>query len=751
MFIRHYFWIVILLLGSTDLYAQDFFSGKVVDASSREFLPFVNSINHRSGQVSSTDTLGFFRISAIPGDTIEFSFVGYQKKSIVVEDLDKPIELRLESEVKLLDQVTVETERSRAIAEFRGVQAGKRAIGKDIIMELPTIAGEPDFIKVVTLLPGASKGFEGSNDFFIRGGAADQNLVTYNGATVYNTGHLFGFLSVFNPSAVGEVSTMTGGFPAEYGGRLSSIIDVRSNEINRNSFELEGGIGLISSRFSSEIPIVKDKLAVQIAGRRTYADRVLALFGEELPYYFYDVNLNVDYLISENAKLTYGAYVGDDVLDFQGEGGENNDPAGSSFVIGNLIQSLTLETNFKDWESRTNLNYTLFDYKINNFFQDNVLNVESGIWDLGLNQRFSKDVESIGNLSFGFSSILRNVNTNLINAEGELAEVIPSSEGESISVLENALFTDWSVTRGRLSLLTGLRVSMASLPNAIYWEPEPRLSLRYDINQNFAVKASYTRMSQYLHRVSSSSFALPTDIWYPVDDQVKPQTANQWTLGFTRLMKNDIVFSMEGYYKSMQNLVEFREGTNLILNPAFTEGLLQGNGESYGFEWLLKKYLGRMKGWLSYTLSWAQRDFDELNEGRTFAARYDRRHNASLVTNYELNKRWSFSAVWEFISGARFTPIIGYYGVPNASVTGVDLIPLYPERNSVKLADTHRLDVSVILRGKVKPGKRWRGDWHFSVYNLYNRATPIAINITFDEETGAYTYEQPGLIGLLPS
>ncbi len=201
----------------------------------------------------------------------------------------------------------------------------------------------------------------------------------------------------------------------------------------------------------------------------------------------------------------------------------------------------------------------------------------------------------------------------------------------------------------------------------------------------------------------------------------------------------------------MNNLVEFREGTNLVLNPDFRDDLLQGVGQSYGLEALVRKDLGRFRGWLSYTLSWAQRQFDELNDGNVFPARYDRRHNTSLVGNYQLNKRWAFSAVWEFISGARFTPIIGYYGVPNASFTGIDLIPQYTERNAVKLADTHRLDLSIILKGKEKPGKRWTGDWHFSIYNVYNRATPIAIDIIFDEETGGYRYEQPGLLGLLPS
>ena len=259
-------------------------------------------------------------------------------------------------------------------------------------------------------------------------------------------------------------------------------------------------------------------------------------------------------------------------------------------------------------------------------------------------------------------------------------------------------------------------------------------------------------MSQYVHRVSSSSFALPTDIWYPVDEKVKPQSAHQLTLGLSRLIDNgNIVVSSEFYYKSMRNLVEYREGTNLTLNNDFAEALIQGDGESYGSEWLLRKDAGKLKGWLSYTLSYTNRQFDELNNGEAFKARYDRRHNVSVVTNYEITKRWSVSAIWEFISGARFTPIIGYYGVPNAAVTGVDLIPIFPKRNSVQLADAHRLDFSVIFKGKQRANRQWKGEWQFSIYNAYNRATPIAINIVYNEETNSYRYEQPGLIGLLPS
>lgn len=741
------------LLLSYSASSQSRTDGTLADAITGLALPFASIQNLNSGYVSVADSSGRYHILANPKDTIEFSFIGYDKQRLPADHIPENEPLFLRPTNQYLQEVEVNALRSPSVEQFDKIRPSTHTLRKEVIFQLPTMAGEPDFIKVITLMPGSAKGVEGSNDFFIRGGAADQNLVLLDGASVYNTGHLFGFLSVFNPSAIGEVNIMTGGFPAEYGGRLSSIIDIRSKVMRRNQLLIEGGIGVISSRISAEIPIIKDKLAIQIAGRRTYADQVFELIGEEeLPYYFYDMNFNLDYELNETTRLHYGFYFGDDILDYTGTRGQNNDPSGTSFVIGNQIQTLSLEKQFASMSSTTDLSFTRFDYQINNYYQDNKLDVASDIQDLSFRQKFTLPLSDRDKIHTGFSTIRRSVDTNLINVEGELAEVIPNSEGEQINVWEGAVFGEWEFKRGKFEGILGTRISGALVKGTKYWQPEPRIALRYAIDKNWALKASYTRMSQYIHRVSSSSFALPTDIWYPIDQEIKPQTANQWTLGISRLLEDPgIVISNEWYYKRMNNLVEFQEGTNLVLNPEFREGLLQGRGNSFGVEWLVRKDIGKLRGWLSYTLSWTQREFEELNEGRIFPARYDRRHNASLILNYNLNDRWAFSTVWEFISGAQFTPIIGYYGIPNASATGVDLIPIYPDRNSVKLADAHRMDFSIILKGKEKPGRKWKGDWHFSVYNIYNRATPIAIDIAYDEETNSYSYEQPGLLGLLPS
>ena len=743
------------LLAASPLTAQDIqLTGRLLEADSQSPLPYANIQNLTTGNILSTDSTGRFSFMAHANDSIEFSFIGYKSAIIPARRVHSATDIMLTAQATTLNEVEIIGNKSVVREQFLATRAGKQVVKKDILLQLPSLAGEPDIIKVVTLLPGATKGVEGTNDFFIRGGAADQNLVLFDGATAYSTGHLFGFLSVFNPSTIGGATILTGGFPAEYGGRLSSIIDVRSKRISKTDLFVEGGIGLISSRVSAEIPLIENKLAIQVAGRRTYADQVVRLVDLSLPYYFYDANVNIDWQATENSSLRYSFYLGEDVLDFSRVRNEDieGDAAGTAFRLGNIINTLTLTRSYDHYTSDINLYHSTFNYKINSFFQDNFINVLSDIEEIGLSKKVMYPLDSNLSLHLGVSTIHRIVDPNLINSGGEIAEIIPSGEGAELAATETALFGGVEQTLGKLHTAIGLRLSGALLKNNFYWQPEPRLSLRYAVQPNTAIKASYTRMAQYIHRVSSSSFALPTDIWYPVDDQVKPQTANQWTLGVnTYLPTHRMSIGMELYYKTMNNLVEFEEGTNLVLNNDFRKSLIQGSGSSYGLEWLARKEFGRSKGWISYTLSWTTRTFDQLNEGRTFPARYDRRHNAALVGSYDLNSRWSVSLIWEFISGARFTPTIGYYAVPNAATTGIDLIPIYPERNSVKLADSHRLDLSLILKGRQRPGRKWSGDWHFSVYNAYNRATPVAIDINYNEETGSYSYEQPGLLGLLPS
>ncbi|HBH25280.1 MAG TPA: hypothetical protein DDY13_17915 [Cytophagales bacterium] len=749
------FYLILFLSLTFSLKAQNIrISGYIEDGQSQTPLPYATIWLKNQGKGTTSDEQGLFELTSKKvKDTLIVRFIGYETVRRVIDpEYNNKYRVQLIPSSQTLNEIEIKSTKSRNFESFEDLSIAKYSIDKAITMQLPSIAGEPDFIKTLLLMPGATKGLEGSSDIFVRGGDADQNLILFNSAPVYNSGHLFGFISVFNPFAVEEVTLQTSGFDAEYGGRLSSIIDVVSKKPSFDQFKMEGAIGTLSSNLAMEVPIIEDKVAISLAGRRTYADQVTKLLGESLPYYFYDVNAQLDINFSASLQLKYHFYNGRDVLDFR-RVTDSGFAAGTSFDIENNTHTLSVDKAISPlWKSKTNVFYTQFRYNIFSFFQDNRLNVISNIYDLGLNHAFIFQPSENNSFKSGIDIIRHRVDPNLIDTEGELAEVIPSSEGKSRDVLEGAFYTSWKYQKNKLGWQLGLRYSMAILENKEYFNPEPRFNVKWQINENENIKLSYSRMYQYLHRVSSSSFALPTDIWCPVTDSIRPQYADQWTIGFQHLwLEKDVLFNAEVYYKKMNNLIAFREGTNLTLNNDLERSMVQGNGSSYGFEALVQKESGDFTGWLAYTLSWSDRQFDEINGGRPFRSRYDRRHNLSLVTNYEFNPRWSVSAVWEYISGARFTPLIGYTPVTNPSLTGVELIPIFPERNSVGLNDTHRLDVSVTFRGKERPGKKWLGTWQLSIYNVYNRTTPVAITLEFDENSQEYFYQQPGLFGVLPS
>jgi hypothetical protein len=727
--------------------------GYLYDTESNAPLSFANIWlkSQKIGRV--TDALGYFKIPISRNDTLIASYLGYETKEILI-DLDRLLMLRiyLNPSSLALKEIEISAKRSIINESFEDLSASKYELDKKTILTLPSLTGEPDFLKTLLLMPGAVPGVEGSADIFVRGGDADQNLVLFNGATVYNTGHLFGFLSVFNPNATSDATLLTGGFPAKYGGRLSSIIDIRSRKPDFNHFTLEGSIGTLASNLAVGVPLIRDKLSIHLAGRRTYADQVVRLFGESLPYYFYDINAQLDFKINNSLRLQYHFYKGDDDLDYR-RNFSDNQTSGTDFLIENNTHTLVLDKVFNSrLISTTNVHYTQFRYNILSFYQDNRLRVNSDINDIGFQHEFIYTPSTHHSFTSGLSVIRHEVVPNFIDSGGEISELIPSSNGRIRNMIGSALYGSWQYSKHRLTTEVGLRLSSAYQTDYLYINPEPRINVRWKQGSSGAIKASFTRMMQYMNRVSSSSFALPTDIWYPVTSQIKPQLSDQVTMGYQhQFSKPDLLASIDLYYKNMTNLIAFREGTNLTLNNEFEEALLQGDGNSYGAEILFRKEAGKLSGWLSYTLSWSNRQFDELNMGKPFRARYDRRHNLSLVTNYKPGKRITFSAVWEYISGARFTPLIGYYAVPNAALTGIDLIPLYPERNSVGLNDTHRLDLSITLHGKKKADRSWYGEWQLSLYNAYNRATPIAITLNYDEDRNAYFYEQPGLFGVLPS
>lgn len=713
----------------------------------RVFIPELNV-----GAISNE--YGFYSIEVPQKDsyTLVVSYLGYQKTSIVVEATkDIKIDLVLTESDNQLAEVEVVAVKSVAQEAVTSTDVSVVRIDINEAKLLPSIGGETDVLKVAQLLPGINRGGEGGTNFFVRGGDGDQNLILVDEATVYNPGHLFGFFSVFNPDVIKDMRIYKGGFPANYGGRLSSITDIRIKEGNQTKLNLEGGIGLLSSRLTIEAPIVKDRVSFLISGRRSYIDQVLKAVGQNVPYYFYDLNGKINIKVSEKDRIFLSSYFGNDILKFAGEDTDSSGGLGFGFNLGNFTQSLRWNHLYSPkLFSNLTLIHTRFRYDIRGTFADNNVYIKSSVRDLGLKYAFTYFKTNDTKFKYGIDVINHNFRPNVISTSGEISEFLQSQEGELLSTLENAAYFDVSHDFSkRWKIESGLRLSSSYQDKKFYGGIEPRANATYLLNENSSLKLSYARMYQYMHRVSSSSVALPTDLWYPVSSTIKPQKSDQLAGAFSvYLPKLSSSITIEGYGKYMQGLTEYKEGSNLILNDNFEDILVQGRGWSYGTEFLFRREKGKLTGWVGYTLSWTKRQFDEINDGKAYFSKYDRRHYLTFVGTYEITKRVYVSAIFEYATGARFTPIVGQYFQPNASLTGLDVISIYAERNSQKMSASHRLDLNFVI--KSKPHKKFQTEWHFGGYNIYNRATPYQIKIE-QAADGSFKYTQPGLFGFIPS
>jgi hypothetical protein len=760
----------LLVFSAINSVGQNVVSGTVSDESSGETLPYVTVVIKGTNVGVVTNNYGFYSLTIdskyLENEkiTLVYSFVGYDKSEKEIE-ISKNLKLNIKLKPSLIKLKSVEIKADATIEKqrIRSTAMSTTTVQTKSVKYLPTIAGETDLIKIMQLLPGVSGGGEGSTSLFVRGGDADQNLVLLDEATVYNLGHLFGFFSVFNTDAISQLTMIKGAFPSNYGGRLSSILDVRMKDGNTNKFHGSGGIGLLSSRLMLEGPIIKDKLTFVVAARRTYIDKVFATIQYNLPYYFYDINAKLNYKFSDKDRLYYSFYMGRDVLDIdeskfnkknQDDSTNTSDGTGLNFgfTLGNMTHTLRWNHIYNSkLFSNTSVIMTDFDYKINGVLEKNTLSINSKIFDVGVKMDFDYFRNNLNHIKYGASYISHNFKPNIISTTGDIASLLKSNEGNPMYTHEFALYAlnDQELSPS-FKLNYGLRFSGVGVVGKVYAGLEPRIALRYLLNNNNSFKISYSRMKQYMHRVSSSTIALPTDLWYPVTKNVKPQIADQIAAGYNHLfVKHNITFEVEVFYKSMQNLIEYREGANLILNNNYEAELLAGTGKAYGAEFLLRKERGRLNGWISYTLSKTTRHFDKLNKGKVFPAKYDRRHNISIVLNYEISKRWLFSAVWVYQTGSKFTAQIGQYLMPNSTMTGVDIVPIYTERNAVEMAPSHRFDINFTLKPK-KQGK-FNGELSFGGYNIYNRAQPYRINIVSNDNGTGYKYQQPGLFGFIPS
>ncbi len=748
-----------LLFSVQLLMAQETVSGKLKDASAGAPLPFATIKIANTNYGTTSDENGEFSFS-IPKSSkitdsslVEISFVGYQKLTLTLEELKKKKNIKLSQNLQQLETFEVTAEISEEAEAVQSTQMSAVKLDMREIKYLPAIGGEVDIIKAAQLLPGISAGFEGSTGLYVRGGNADQNLVIYDDAPLYEFGHLFGFFSIFNNDVVEDITILKGAFPANYGGRLSSVIDVESKSEFTDTLKGQGGIGLLSSRLTLQAPFAKGKGSVLVSGRRTYIDRVARIVDEDIPYYFYDANGKVGYQINDKNTLWYSVYFGEDILSVAEEGGDQ-DAFNSNFGYDkfNFTQSVKWNRIYSaKLSSDISLVNTLFSYNINGRFDENSLKVSSNVLDAGLKPKFTYRRNKYHTIEYGSDIIFRRFTPNIINTTGEISAFLESNAGPEINNLEYAAYgvSKQKFFGGLLAVDYGLRLSGSLADGKNYLGFEPRLASRYTINENNTVKLSYSRMRQYLHRVSSASVVLPTDLWYPVTNSVRPMTADQVAVGYDHLFpKVKTTFTVEGYYKYMQDVIEYKEGANLILNNDFEEELLQGRGDAYGTEFLLKKRRGNFTGWIGYTLSWSTRLFDELNNGNRFWARYDRRHDFSSTFSYDLTKRFTVSAIWVYSSGPRFTAQTGQYIVPNPTLTGIDIVPIYSERNAISLSPSHRLDLNLVYKPNKKFNGRWQGAWNVGAYNVYNQAAPFQVQIE-PTQTG-YKYVQPGLFGFLP-
>jgi hypothetical protein len=747
--------LLFLIFLCTGLYAQKSYtiSGTVVDSTSGE--TSIGALVYVKGTTTgvSTNVYGFYSLTLPEGMyDIAISYMGFTSQ---LHKIDLKSNVTLNSKLKPiqnnLTEVVVSAESSREKEQVHSSQMSNMYIPIEKIKNVPTIGGETDIIKVLQLMPGIKRGSEGQNNMYVRGGSGDDNLILLDEATVYNVSHLMGFFSIFNNDALKDINMYKGGFPAQYGGRLSSVMDIRMKDGDMQKYHVDGGIGTLSSHITLQGPIVKDKVSFIVSARRSYIDKVFKLANHGvnvLPYHFYDTNFKLNYKLSDKDRLYWSFYLGDDVLQ------AGSSALGGGFRLGNEISTARWNHLFHEkLFSNFSLIYTRFRFDIDAQAPGNSFSAKSKITDIGFKYDFSYFKNSKNVIKYGVQFTNHAFRPNVVSSSGVISELVKSSEGKLIMTQQLDFYANHEFdATNRIKINYGLRQShLLTAQGKLYINPEPRFSTTYKINEKQTIKFSYSKMVQYLHLVSNSSIALPTDVWYPVSNKIAPQTSNQFAFGYNYLFeKIKSTFTFETYYKKLQNLIEYKEGANLLLNENYENELVVGQGESYGFEFFLQKTSGRFSGWVGYTLAWATRQFDDLNQGKTYFAKYDRRHDFSFVGNFDFTKRVSASVVWVYATGQRFTPITGAFIMPNASLTNVDSYLIYADRNSGVLPPSHRLDVSVIIKSRLdRKWMRWTGEWHIGAYNFYNRAQPNRVVIRHNSD-GSSKYVAEGLFGFVP-
>lgn len=778
---RTYLLLIMCFISGWSL-AQDKFtiSGSLKDAATGEDIIGARiAVLEMPGTGAITNTFGFYSLTLPKGTyTLQFKSLGFgiiEEKIELNANMTKNLELI--PDAKTFDVVEITTEKAD-----ENITSGEMSVDKISIKDvetIPVIFGEKDIFKTMQLLPGVKSAGEGNSGFYVRGGGSDQNLVLLDGAPVYNASHLLGFFSVFNSDALKDVKLYKGGAPAEFGGRLSSVMDIKMKEGNAKQFSMSGGVGLIASRLTIEAPIVKDKGSFIISGRRTYADVFLKMSDKEQlnksTLYFYDLNLKANYRIGKNDRIFLSGYFGRDNFGFSDQFG---------FDWGNATGTLRWNHIYSDkLFGNTSFVFSNYDYKIKFGGGNQTFEIGSQIQDINIKEDFDWYINSNNTIKFG---------ANFIHHTFKPGEIETGSGiNFELNDIENRFSTETSVylqneqkIKQRWVLNYGLRfdnfIQLGAgdfytyneagdvIDTTTYgdWERvktynglSPRAGFTFILNEVSSIKGNYGRTYQFVHLISNTTATSPTDIWLPSSSNIKPEIADQFALGYFRnFFDNKLEGSLEVYYKDMQNTIDYRDGAEVTLNPTVEGELLYGRGRAYGAEFLLRKKSGKLTGWVAYTLSRTERLFDEINDNTWYPARQDRTHDVSIVAIYTLNERLTFSGTWVFYTGNAVTFPSGKYEIDG------QVVNYYTERNGYRMPNYHRLDLGITLNNKnfktitdpttgqeKQVPKRWESSWNLSVYNAYARENAYSISFKENAETGQTEAVQLALFKIIPS
>ena len=771
------------ILGTIISFAQEKFtiSGVISDSKTNETLIGVNIYIPEKKATITTNEYGFYSLTVPKGTyEIQISYVGYETLEETISlERDSKKNFNLTETCQALDEVVINTEKTAT--NIRKPEMSVHKLSTATIKKIPVVLGEVDIIRALLTLPGVTNAGEGQSGFNVRGGGADQNLILLDEATIFNSSHLFGFFSVFNPDAIKDLKLYKGGIPSRYGGRISSVLDIYQKDGNSNKFSMNGGIGLISSRLLAEGPIVKDKLSFLFAGRGSYAHLFLKLSDNPNSAYFYDLNTKLNYKLNSNNNLFLSGYFGRDVFNI------NN-----NFIntYGNATLNLRWNHLFSD-KLFSNLSAIYSDYYYGLDLDLIGFLWNSGIKNYNIKYDFKYYVTDKVKLNYGVSGIYYDFNPGTIEPSNYESGINykqlekkyafePSVYLEAEQKISNKLSLSYGLRFSRFYRLGSSTVNLYENNQPVLFNQElqiyekatpidtqfydknkviesfnnlePRFAASYQLNDNTSIKASYNRMAQYLQLISNTASPTPLDIWTPSDQYIKPQIADQVALGYFRNFKEDnYSLEVETYFKKVKNRIDYIDGADLIANEAIEQAILNGEMRSYGIEFLLRKNSGNLNGWISYTLSKSEqktpgRNANEpgINNGKWYRSGYDKLHNLSITSSYNYNPKWTFGANFVLQTGQPVTFPNGQYEYQGIT------IPTYGLRNEDRLPTYHHLDISATYTPKPTKKKGWQSEWVFSIYNLYGRKNAASISFRQNADTGANEAIRLSIFGIVP-